>query len=49
MFHFEYFSLCKKNEEVSQYVHFGSKRVHIDESLKIIGMSYKLQPSLIKQ
>ena len=38
-----------QNKKISQYVHFRCGRVHINKSLKKIGESYKLQPSLLKQ
>ena len=37
----------KKN--IPQYVHFRCGRVHIIKSLKKIGESHKLQPSLLEQ
>ena len=37
------------NKKTPQYVHFRCGRVHIKKSLKKIGKSYKLQPSLLKQ
>ena len=38
-----------ENEKIPQYVHFRCGRVHINISLKNIGISYMLQPSLLKQ
>ena len=38
-----------EKKKIPQYVHFRCGRVHINSSLKKIGISYKLQPSLIKQ
>ena len=38
-----------ENKKTSQNVHFRCGRVFINNSLKIIGISYKLQPSLLKQ
>ena len=34
---------------IPRYVHFRCGRVHINNSLKEIGVSYKLQPSLLEQ
>ena len=36
-------------KKIPQYVHFRCGRVHINKSLRKIGESYKLQPSLLKQ
>ena len=36
-------------KKISQYVRFRCGRVHINKSLKNIDISYKLQPSLLKQ
>ena len=38
-----------ENKKVPQYVRFRCGRVHLNNSLKNIGVSYKLQPSLLKQ
>ena len=38
-----------ENKKNSQYVHFICGRVHIKCNLKTIGVSYELQPSLLKQ
>ena len=38
-----------RNKKLPQYVHFRCGRVHNNKSLKKIGESYKLQPSLLKQ
>ena len=38
-----------QNKKIPQNVHFRKGRVHIIKSLKKIGDSYKLQPSLLKQ
>ena len=38
-----------QNKKIPEYVHFRCRRVHIKKSLKKIGESYKLQPSLLKQ
>ena len=38
-----------QNKEIAQYVHFRCGRVHISISLKKIGVSYNLQPSLFEQ
>ena len=37
------------NKKIPQYVHFRCGRVHINQSLKKIGESYKLQKSLLKK
>ena len=37
---------CKK---IPQYVHLRCRLLHIKDSLKHIGRSYKLQPCLLKQ
>ena len=36
-------------KKIPQYAHFRCGRVHINKSLRKIGESYKLQPSLLKQ
>ena len=36
-------------EKRPQYVHFRCGRVYFDSSLKTVGVSYKLHPSLLKQ
>ena len=36
-----------ENKKIPQYVHFRSGRVHINNSFKKIGISYKIQPSLL--
>ena len=38
-----------ENKKNPQVVHFRYGRVHINNSLKKIGTSYKLQPCLLKQ
>ena len=38
-----------QNKKIPQCVHFGCGRVHINNSLKKIGESYKLQESLLKK
>ena len=38
-----------KTKKTPQYVHFRCGRVYINNSLKKIGVSYKLQTSLLKQ
>ena len=38
-----------KTKKTQQHVHFRCGRVHINSTLKKIGVSYKLQPSLLKQ
>ena len=38
-----------RNKKLPQYVHFSCGRVHINHSLKKMGESYELQPSLLKQ
>ena len=38
-----------KNNKIPQYVHFRCGRVHINNNLRNIGLSYKLQPCLLKQ
>ena len=38
-----------QNKKIPQYVRFRCGRVHINKSLKKIGESYKLEPSLLKQ
>ena len=35
-------------KKIPQYVHFRCRRVHINSGLKKIGISYKLQTSLLK-
>ena len=37
-----------QNKKIPQYVHFGCGLLHIKDSLKNIGKSYKLQPCLLK-
>ena len=37
------------NKKIAQYLHFKCGRVHMKNSLKTIGISYKLDPSLLKQ
>ena len=37
------------NKKVLQYVHFRCGRVHLYNSLKNLSISYKIQPSLLKQ
>ena len=39
----------KEKKKIPENVHFKCGRVHIISSLKKIGTSYKLQPSLIKR
>ena len=39
----------EQNKKTHQYVHFRCGRMHINKSLKKIGESYKLQPSLLKR
>ena len=38
-----------ENKKIPQYVHFRCGRVHINQSLKRLGESYKLQKSLLKK
>ena len=38
-----------QNKKIPQYVHFRCGRVHINQSLRKIGESYKLQKSLLKK
>ena len=38
-----------ENKKIPQYVHFTCGRVHMKNSLKNIGLSYKLQPRLLEQ
>ena len=38
-----------ENKKIPQYVHFRSGRVHINQSLKKIGESYKLQKRLLQR
>ena len=38
-----------QNKKIPQYVHFRCGRVHINESLRKIGESYKLQENLLKK
>ena len=38
-----------QTKKIPQYVHFRCGRVHNNKSLKKIGKTYKLQPSLLKQ
>ena len=38
-----------ENKKNPQYVHFRCGRVHINSRLRKIGVSYKLQRSLLKQ
>ena len=38
-----------ENKKIPQYVHFRCGRVHINQSLKKIGESYKLQKSILKK
>ena len=38
-----------QNKKIPQYVHFRFGRVHINESLKKIGESYKLQESFLRK
>ena len=38
-----------ENKKIPQYVHFRCGRVHINQSFKKIGQSYKLQESLLKK
>ena len=38
-----------ENKKIPQYVHFRCGRVHINQNLKKIGESYKLQESLLKK
>ena len=44
------FHVCvDQNRKLPQYVHFRCGRVHINNLLKQIGISYNLKPSLLKQ
>ena len=38
-----------QNKKIPQYVHFRFARLHNRNSLKETGVSYNLQPSLLKQ
>ena len=38
-----------ENKKIPKYVRFRCGRVHINSSLKNTGVSFKLQPTLIKQ
>ena len=37
-----------EKKKTPRYVHLGGGRVHIKNSLKKVGVSYKLEPSLLK-
>ena len=38
-----------EKKKIPQYVHFGCGRVHINQKLRKIGISYKLQENLLKK